>query len=59
MDDGRSAFRVLTGNPAGKILLGGPRGTWEDNIRMYLTEIGIIRVIGSIRLRIGIIGEPL
>ena len=29
---------------------------WEDNIRIDLKEIGII---GLIRLRIGIIGEPL
>ena len=30
---------------------------WEDNIRMDLEEI-IIKVIGLIRLRIGIIGGP-
>ena len=31
----------------------------EDNIRMDLEEIGINGGIGLIRLRIGIIGEPL
>ena len=36
-----------------------PRRRWEDNIRMDLEEIGINAVIGLIRLRIGIIGEPL
>ena len=28
--------------PAGKRRLGRPRGRWEDNIRMDLTEIGMI-----------------
>ena len=32
---------------------------WEDNIRVDLEEIGVMRVIGLIRLRIGIIGDPL
>ena len=31
---GRSAFKILTGTPAGKRLLGRPRHRWEDNIRM-------------------------
>ena len=44
---------VLTGKPTGKRPLGRPRRRWEDNIRMDLEEIGLIR------LRIGIIGEPL
>ena len=43
----------------GKRPLGRPRRRWEDNIRIYLEEIGIIREIGLICLRIGIIGEPL
>jgi hypothetical protein len=38
---GRSAFKILTGTPTGKSLLGGPRSRWEDNIRMYLKEICI------------------
>ena len=34
-------YIILTGTPAGKIPLGRPRRRWEDNIRMYLKEIGI------------------
>ena len=56
MEESRSAFKILTGKPTGKRSLGRPRRRWEDNIRMDLEEIG---VIGLIRLRIGIIGEPL
>ena len=41
MEEGRSAFKILTGKPAGKRPLGRPRGRWEDNIRMDLKEIGI------------------
>ena len=36
----------------------GMRRRWEDNIRMDLEEIVSMRVIGLIRLRIGIIGNP-
>jgi hypothetical protein len=36
MEEGRSAFKILTGTPAGKRPLGRPRRRWEDNIRMYL-----------------------
>ena len=36
-----------------------PRRRWEDNIRMDLEEIGIVQGIRLIRLRIGVIGEPL
>ena len=45
MEEGRSAFKILTGNPTGKMPLGRPRPS--------------IRVTGLIRLRIGIIEEPL
>ena len=41
MEESRSAFKILTGNPTGKRLLGRPRPRWEDNIRMDLEEIGI------------------
>ena len=41
MEEGRSAFRVLTGTPVGNRPLGRPRHRWEDNIRMDLEEIGI------------------
>ena len=59
MEKGRSAFKILTGKPTGKRPLGRPRRRWEDNIRMDLEEMVSMRVIGLIRLRIGIIGEPL
>ena len=54
MEEGRRAFKTLTGKPKGKRPLGWPRRRWEDNIRIYLEEIAI-----KIRLKIGIIGEPL
>ena len=41
MEEGRSAFKILTGRPAGNRALGRPRRRWEDNIRMNLEEIGI------------------
>ena len=41
MEDGRSAFKILTGKPRGKNPLGRPRRRWEDNIRMNLEEIAI------------------
>jgi hypothetical protein len=41
MGEGRSVYRVLVGRPEGKKPLGRPRRRWEDNIKMYLTEIGI------------------
>ena len=34
MDEGRSAFKILTGTPAGKRSLARSRCRWEDNIRM-------------------------
>ena len=54
MEEGKSAFKILTGKPTGK----RPSRRWEDNIRMDIEEIGINAWIGLIRLRIGIIGEP-
>ena len=41
MEEGRGAFKILTGKPTGKRRLGRPRRRWEDNIRMDLEEIGI------------------
>ena len=41
MEEGRSAFKILTGKPTGKRPLGRPRRRWEDNIIMDLEEIGI------------------
>ena len=39
MEESRSAFKIVTGKPTGKRLLGRP--TWENNVRMNLKEIGI------------------
>jgi hypothetical protein len=32
--------RVLVGKPEGKRPLGRPRRRWEDNLKMYLQEVG-------------------
>ena len=41
MEEGMSAFKILTGKPTGKIPLGRTRHRWENTIRMDLKEIGI------------------
>ena len=41
MEDAGSAFKILTGKPTGKRPLGRRRRRSEDNISMYLKEIGI------------------
>ena len=41
MEEGRSAFKILTGKPTGKRPLGRPRRRWEDNVRVELEEIDI------------------
>ena len=49
MEEGRSAFEILTGKPTGKRSLRMPRCRWEDNIRIYLKEVGInTRIIGEL-----------
>jgi hypothetical protein len=40
MEERRGVYRVLVGNPEGKRSLGRPRRKWEDNIKMYLQEVG-------------------
>jgi len=40
MGEGRGVQRVLVGKPEGKRPLGRPRHRWEDNIKMYLCEVG-------------------
>ena len=41
MEEGKSAFKILTGKPTGKRPFGRPMRRWEDDIRMDLEEIGI------------------
>jgi len=36
----RGAYRVLVGKTEGKRPHGRPRRRWEDNIKMYLQEVG-------------------
>ena len=38
MEEGRSAFRILTGKPTGNRPFGRPRRRWEDYVRMDLKE---------------------
>ncbi|KAJ4428685.1 hypothetical protein ANN_25678 [Periplaneta americana] len=40
MGESRNPYRVLVGRPEGKRPLGRPRRRWEDNIKMYLREVG-------------------
>ena len=41
MEEGRSAFKILTCKLTGKRPLGRPRRSWEDNVRMDLKDINI------------------
>ena len=59
MQEGRSVFKILTGKPTGKRLLGRPRRRWEDNIRMDLKKISINTRNWVDSTRIGIIEESL
>ena len=40
MEEGRGVHKVLVGKTEGKRPLGRPRCRWEDNIKMYLQEVG-------------------
>ena len=40
MEQFRNAYRVLMGKPQSRRPLGRPRHGWEDNIKMYLREVG-------------------
>jgi hypothetical protein len=40
MGEKRNAYRILVGNPEGKIPLGRPRRKWVDNIKINLRETG-------------------
>ena len=59
MEEGRCAFKVLTGKPTGKTHLGRARRRSEDNGKWNLRKWVSILGIGIIRLRIGIVGELL
>jgi hypothetical protein len=50
----RRVYRVLVGKPKRKRPFGRPWSSWEDEIRMYLTEIGWES--GTSWLRIGTAG---
>ena len=56
MEEGRSAFRILTGRPTGKRPLGVDGRLLLERI---LERSVSVRGIGLIQFRIGIIGEPL
>ena len=40
MGDRKGAYRALVGKHERKRPLGRPRYRWEDNIKMYLQEVG-------------------
>jgi hypothetical protein len=40
MGEERDAYRLLVGQPEGKIQLGKPRRRWMGNIKMDFGEIG-------------------
>jgi hypothetical protein len=40
MEGNRGVYSVLVGKPEGKGPLGRPRGSWEDNSKMDLQEVG-------------------
>ena len=41
LEEGRSALKLSTGKPTGKIPLGRPSRRWEDSVRMDLKVVGI------------------
>ena len=47
MDEGRSAFKILTGKPTGKRHLVWSRHRCGDNIRMDFKEIGTTNWVDS------------
>jgi len=49
MEEGRSAFKILTGKPSGKRPLGRPRRRWVDNIIMDLEEIRLEQCEGKVK----------
>ena len=57
MEEGRSAFKILTGKPTEKRPLGRPRRRWRTILEWVLKKYVSVRGMGLFRLRIGIIGE--
>jgi hypothetical protein len=43
MGEERGVHRMLVRKPEGKRPLGRPRRRWEDNIKMDLQEVGVVR----------------
>jgi hypothetical protein len=44
MEEGRSAFKNLTGEPTGETPLGRSRRRWKDNFRTDDKEIRMVRI---------------
>jgi hypothetical protein len=40
MEEKRGTYSILVGRPEGRRPLGRPRRRWEDDIKMYLQEVG-------------------
>jgi hypothetical protein len=40
MGKGADAYTIFVGKPEAKRPLGRPRRRWEDNIKLYLQDIG-------------------
>ena len=40
MGKSRGVYVVLVGKPEGKRSFGRPRSRWEDNIKVYIQEVG-------------------
>jgi hypothetical protein len=49
----RGAYRILVGRPEGRAPLGRHRRRWEDNIKIYLQDMGWVAWTGLSWLRIG------
>jgi hypothetical protein len=52
MEGGRGVYRVLEGKTVGKRPLGRPGRRWDDNIKIYVQDVGCGVWTGMSRLRI-------
>jgi hypothetical protein len=59
MGEKRNVYRLLAGKPEGKRSLGRPRRRRIDNIKMDLSDIGLILWTGLVWLSMGTGGELL